>query len=105
MSKLYIRSQDREKLVLFGEGHSCLYYVIFPESYHKQHEEIKKRHAIFETGNNENTCLGFYESKERCLEILDEIQKACSTYQKSSGGFSMPDMLFDMPAVYQMPEM
>lgn len=101
MSKVYIRSQDREELILFGAGLNFIYYQLRPEI---QFEQNTCAHTVVATGDNVKHCLGVYESKERCLEILDEIQKACSTYHKSSGGFSMPDMLFDMPTVYQMPD-
>jgi len=102
MSKVYIRSQDRERLVLFGEGISCLHYNLYAGSYPEKDEEKKERHAIFATGNNGSIRLGFYESKERCLELLDEIQQKSASYHRIR--CLAQDLLFDMPAVYQMPE-
>ena len=61
-------------------------------------------HTVVATGNNVKHFLGGYESKERCIEILDEIHKACGTYYQSTGVLGMPDMLFEKPVVYQMPE-
>ena len=104
MSKVYIRSQDRDVLVLFGDGLNSIYYQLRPEIQLAQNACIQKQHAVVAKGGDARYCLGIYESKERCLAILDEIQSMCLSYYKSTGGFSMPDMLFDMPAVYQMPE-
>ena len=102
MSKVYIRSQDRESLYCFGSSYNVLCY-----SNDTVHRKGAKEPAVRHTICISDGCLetlGEYESKERCLAILDEIQSTCLSYYKSTGGFSMPDMLFDMPVVYQMPE-
>ena len=102
MSKVYIRSQNREKLYCFGISFNALEY-----SEDTVHKKGAKAPAVRHTICIADGCLeelGEYESKERCLEILDEIQKECSTYYKSTGGFNMPAFLFDTPKVYQMPE-
>lgn len=104
MSKVYIRSQEREQLILFGEGIYSVYYMFYPEISLGGNTTTQPQHAVVAEGNNKMIHLGIYESKERCLAILDEIQKECSAYYRSTGGFSIPDTLFDMPAVYQMPE-
>lgn len=104
MSKVYIRSQDREQLVLFGEGLSSIHYMYKPEIPLGENAKIAERHAVVAAGNNAVNRLGIYESKERCLEILDEIQNECESYYKSISSLNIPDMLFDMPSVYQMPE-
>lgn len=104
MGKVYIRSQDGDILVSFGEAIGCMHYSFYTGNFFEKDEEIKKRHAIAATGHNGRIYLGFYESKERCLEILDEIQKECESYYKSTCGLNIPDMLFDIPCVYQMPE-
>ncbi|MBD5499100.1 MAG: hypothetical protein HDR11_15335 [Lachnospiraceae bacterium] len=101
MSKVYIRSQDREELILFGAGFNSIYYQLRPEI---KFEQNTCAHTVVATGDNVKHCLGVYESKERCLEILDEIQKECAHCYKSSSVFSVDTFLFDMPAVYQMPE-
>lgn len=46
--------------------------------------------------------LGEYESKEHCLEILDEIQEACLSYHESTGGFNIPNLPFYVPRVYSL---
>lgn len=102
MGKVYIRSQDREKLYCFGITFNCLEYS--NDTMHKKgNNGTAKRHTICISDG----CLdkiGEYESKERCLEILDEIQKVCTSYYNSSGGSNISAFLFDMPKVYQMPE-
>ena len=55
--------------------------------------------------------IGEYATKERCLEVLDEIQKRCLTYLFTEGGAAL--MIGDMnvqpfaavvPRLYEMPE-
>ena len=104
MSKVYIRSQDRDVLVLFGDGLNSIYYQLRPEIQLAQNACIQKQHAVVVKGGDARYCLGVYESKERCLEIMDEIQIECGKCYESTGGFSMPNMLFEAPKVYQMPE-
>lgn len=109
MGKVYIRSQDRGKLVLFDEVIGYLYYSFYTKNYFEEDEKIEEidaHHAIVAVaaGHDVKIYLGFYESKERCLEILDEIQHECESYYKSTCSLNIPDMLFDMPKVYQMPE-
>ena len=104
MSKVYIRSQDRDVLVLFGDGFNSIYYQLRPEIQLAQNACIQKQHAVVVKGGDARYCIGVYESKERCLEILDDIHKACGTYYQSTGVLGMPDMLFEKPVVYQMPE-
>lgn len=60
MKKLYIRTQDREALLECNEIH----YTKTKQSNHK---------AKFNLVANFN-CVGEYASKERCLEIIDEIE-------------------------------
>ena len=60
---LYIRSQDKEALLKVNNG--LMYW-----------EDTDKRHTIVikETSTN-LSILGAYTTKERALEVLDEIQK------------------------------
>lgn len=95
MSKLCIRSQDRTKLVFLGNGINCVEYMDISVQ-EKRHDS----HAIIVAG----ITLGIYKSRERCLAILDEIQQEILSYIKSTCGLNIPDMLFNMPDVYQMPE-
>lgn len=104
MSKLYIRSQDREQLLLFDGSMSIIKYKEIPTPgkwKDKRTDPVEFSHAII-AGNFGR--IGIYETKERCLEILDEIQKECGFHYRSTCGLNVPDMLFDMPEVYQMPE-
>ena len=57
--ELWIRSQDKETLILVE--HLDIYCD----------DEIEQIYCIEECGND----LGRYKSKERALEVLDEIQK------------------------------
>ncbi len=56
--ELWIRSQDKEKL--------CNIYKVYYESwsFNEQHHTVRC----------ENHELGEYSTRERCLEIIDEIQ-------------------------------
>ena len=112
MSEVYIRTQNREKLYRLGGNYACIEYG--------EYEEIKKRRGGTEADNKRHTicisdgCLeeiGEYESKERCIEIIDEIQGVCEQYLYAPGntGFligseAAPPMAAVIPRVYQMPE-
>lgn len=61
-------------------------------------------------GSEEDTMLGQYDSDERCIQILNEIQQKYAEYISVKGGplytsnnFVQPSA-FDFPKVYQMPE-
>lgn len=65
--KLWIRSADREH---FTEAHGIDYnmgYIV-----NSMTEEERYCHKIVD---DRGKVLGIYETKERCLEIIDEIQK------------------------------
>lgn len=81
MSEVYIRSQNKEKLYRLGGNYACVEYG--------EHEDIKKKRGGAEADEKRHVicisdgCLeeiGEYATKERCLEVLDEIQKACVSY-------------------------
>lgn len=103
MSEVYIRSQNKEKLYRLGGNYACIEYG--------EYEDIKKkRHTIcISDGCLEE--IAEYESKERCIEVLDEIQEKCSQYLYAAGSLgllvgseAMPPMAAVIPRVYQMPE-
>ena len=55
--------------------------------------------------------IGEYESRERCLEVIDEIQEKCESYLYAPGNpgllrgsAAFPPMAEIIPRVYQMPE-
>lgn len=112
MSEVYIRSQNREKLYRLGGNYACIEYGAY--------EDVKKKRGGAEADNKRHTicisdgCLeeiGEYESKERCIEIIDEIQGVCGQYLYAPGntGFligseAAPPMAAVIPRLYQMPE-
>ncbi len=112
MSEVYIRSQNREKLYRLGGNYACIEYGAY--------EDVKKKRGGAEADNKRHTicisdgCLeeiGEYESKERCIEIIDEIQGVCGQYLYAPGntGFligseATPPMAAVIPRLYQMPE-
>ena len=83
MSNMYIRSQDREKLYRLGGNYACVEYGSVTKRA-KKGQEPKETHRIFiSDGVLEE--IGTYETKERCLEIIDEIQKVSVSYLYSAG--------------------
>ncbi len=112
MSEVYIRSQNREKLYRLGGNYACIEYGAYAD--------VKKKRGGAEADNKRHTicisdgCLeeiGEYESKERCIEIIDEIQGVCGQYLYAPGntGFligseAAPPMAAVIPRLYQMPE-
>ena len=119
MSEVYIRSQNREKLYQFAGRFSGLEYRKVTEA------DGTLRHAIFLTGGMETggipgisavaedieVRMGGYDTKERCLKILDEIERICDGYLCAPGSSGMirgttatPHVDVVIPRVYQMPE-
>lgn len=77
MSEVYIRSQNKEKLYRLGGNYACVEYGEYEDIKKKRGgaEADKKRHVIcISDGCLEE--IGEYATKERCLEVLDEIQKS-----------------------------
>lgn len=104
MSEVYIRSQNKEKLLMLGSDGILRYYK-------KMGSNGEYNHGIcFETESTMHE-LGKYESRARCLEILDEIQSKCGMYLQLDGGPALirggldvqPDV-FNIPKVYEMPK-
>ena len=60
--ELWIRSQDREKLVL-------------TKGFETQHTNYDGGCQIFAVWENNYQMVGKYKTKERALEVLDEIQE------------------------------
>lgn len=112
MSEVYIRSQNKEKLYRLGGNYACIEYG--------EYEGIKKKRGGSGADQKRHTIcisdgcleeLGEYESRERCIEILDEIEKICGQYLYAAGNLglligseAMPPMAAVIPRVYQMPE-
>ena len=94
MSEVYIRSQNKEKLYRLGGNYACVEYGEYEDISDGCLEEI-----------------GEYATKERCLEVLDEIQKACVSYLFTAGGAAVIRGGMDVqpfaaviPRLYEMPE-
>lgn len=112
MSEVYIRSQNKEKLYRLGGNYACIEYGEYEDVKRKRggSETDKKRHTIcISDGCLEE--IGEYESKERCIEIIDEIQGVCGQYLYATGNAglligstAMPPMAATIPRIYQMPE-
>lgn len=107
MTQVYIRSQNREKLYIFGISFNSLEYA------EKHDYKRGKEAAIHHTICISDGCLegiAEYESKERCIEVLDEIQAVCGQYLYAEGSAGLirgsaptPPMAVVVPRVYQMP--
>ena len=70
MSNVYIRSQNREKLYIFGISFNSLQYE--EQHDYKRGKEAAAHHTIcISDGCLEE--IAEYESKERCIEVLDEL--------------------------------
>ena len=108
MSNVYIRSQNREKLYAFSICFNCLQYE--EKRDRKRGKEEEAHHTIcISDGYLEE--IAEYESKERCIEVLDEIEKLCGSYLYAEGSLGllrgstpMQPVAADVPKVYQMPE-
>lgn len=108
MSEVYIRSQNREKLYRFGISFNELEYR--EKQDFKRGKEAQAHHTIcISDGCLEE--IAEYESKERCLEVLDEIQRVCAQYLTWRGGAAIMRGGMDIqpgavaiPRVYEMPE-
>lgn len=110
MAQVYIRSQNREALYVFNNFQGIEYSTTENHKYRKGGEPPEQIHCLFlSDGCLEE--LGRYESKERCLEVLDEIAKVCGSYLYAAGNSGLlvgstatPPMAVDIPHVYQMPD-
>lgn len=110
--EVYIRSQNKEKLYRLGGNYACVEYGEYEDVKKKRGgaEADKKRHVIcISDGCLEE--IGEYATKERCLEVLDEIQKACVSYLFTAGGAAIVRGGMDVqpfaaviPRLYEMPE-
>lgn len=109
MSEVYIRSQNREKLYRFGISFNALKYS------EKQDFKRGKEAGVHHTICISDGCLeeiAEYESKERCLEVLDEIQNVCGLNILIPGYYTwiagaegaLKEPVIGAPRVYEMPE-
>lgn len=87
MSEVYIRSQNKEKLYRLGGNYACVEYGEYEDIKKKRGgAEADKKHHVICISDGCLEEIGEYATKERCLEVLDEIQKACVSYLFTAGG-------------------
>lgn len=108
MSNVYIRSQNRERLYIFGNTFNSLQYQFVNNGFKRGKQEIHHTICISDGCLEE---IAEYESKERCIEVLDEVEKVCSSYLYAAGSMGlirgstpMQPMATEIPRVYHMPE-
>ena len=102
MSEVYIRSQNHEEIYTLNGSYAIKYKEF----------SVSKEHRIFICLSAESMyTMVVYESKERCIEVLDEIQAVCRSYLKVEGGAALmrggmdvQPAAFTVPRFYQMPE-
>ncbi|MBD5503440.1 MAG: long-chain fatty acid--CoA ligase [Lachnospiraceae bacterium] len=115
MSEVYIRSQNRQELYILNNSQGIRYGTSNNDTFfHIESDDERQtgEHYIFLYANNGGRYkLGEYESKERCIEIIDEIQGICGQYLYAPGNAGLligseatPPMAAVIPRVYQMPE-
>ena len=106
MGNVYIRSQDREKLYRFSGKYDCIEYCY--SNFKNRGQETEKHTVCISDGCMEE--MGTYETKERCIEIIDEIQKMCNQYlyadgvRNLNGMTGFPPFAAVVPQIYEMPQ-
>lgn len=99
---LNIRTQDRETLM------ECNYFDIVETTYIG--EETSEFSIYAGITPNDVDIIGSYATKERALEVLDEIQIASLYDQKFSNEYTIyladgsQKQMIPIPYVYQMPK-
>ncbi len=87
MAFMYIRSQDKERLINFDAIYSVDY--LETQDYSKGKKQAEPTHTIAIDIKGLCEEIGTYESKERCIVIIDEIQKKCISYMMQQGGMAI----------------
>lgn len=106
MAEVYIRTQDREALYFLASAAGVRYstetntqYKSLPGGKIIPIERNTYTVSLIDLDDCD-ILLGKYESKERCLEVIDGIQKACTQYMYSGNGM----ISANVPAIFEMPE-
>lgn len=97
--KLYIRNQDRTALYSFDEAIACLRYRKIT---YCKNGEMKSRHTIC-MGMESYEEIAEYDSKERCIAVLDDIAAAIGSYIEATAPNGQVTF-GDLRRVYTMPE-
>lgn len=115
MSKVYIRSQNKESLYNLDNSQGIIYSAYDTDKFQyidADYMERKEKHYVLLLSTiGAWHKLGEYKNKERCLEIIDEIQEECGKYLYAdgctgllAGSGAFPPMAATVPRIYKMPE-
>jgi len=115
MSEVYIRSQNKKGLYMLNNSQGIRYSTSDDNQFFYLESDNEKwtgkHYVLLHTNSGTRYTLGEYESKERCIEVLDEIQAVCEQYLYAAGSLGLirgseatPPMAAVVPRVYQMPE-
>lgn len=104
MEEMYIRSQDGRKLLKMGEG--VEYMVLKPMESHAVCMINPNLHENWINPNHREgwAVLGVYADKERCLKVMDEIERKYEEYLYESGYPGVGPTVASIPRVYRMPK-
>ena len=116
MSEVYLRSQNKKGLFCLNNtmGIVCSRkeerFIKFGDN-NEPEKAKKEKYCLFLQGNGTQNELGEYQSIERCIEVLDEIEQKCGQYLYAAGSLGLirgseaiPPMAASIPRLYQMPE-
>ena len=87
--EVWVRSQDRERFSLTKDVRCGIYKkCALDKKMHTMKEFMESGEAYCVESNLE--VFGEYHTKERCLEIIDEIQSLFCDFERSSIVYEMP---------------
>lgn len=95
--ELWIRSQDKEVLLNIKGIQYQNYKLV-------ENETVEANILIGLYNYYDNEILGEYETKERALEVLDEIKRLITDLQCLNYGIKNDEFCSYRPNVYEMPE-
>ena len=96
--ELWIRSQDRTDLVKVNALWVIENQIWMEVPFYENHKKI----GLTITGHNHK--LAEYKTKERALEVLDEIQRLITDLQYMSYAVDSSSFYSYRPNVYEMPK-
>ena len=111
--ELWIRSQDKLSLIKVNRieiFHHYSYkdtqekYLLPSGSFEYRKVQKKDKYIKSEIVSNDEITLGTYKTKERALEVLDEIQRLITDLQYMSYTVDSSSFYSYRPNVYEMPK-
>lgn len=96
MAEIYIRTQNKEKLLRFGISFNAVEYGEEKDKQGNKHHKLYISDGCLEE-------IAEYESKERCLKVLDEMQEECQKYVSIVGSVGIQSVS-SIPRVYELPK-